>query len=74
LQDYSNSADKKFVQQFDRYDYILTKDKKNIVISSFQKSIDDMDAFFYSRIKNFEKLKTFREPDGSEVFIFKRKR
>ncbi|MEJ2617481.1 MAG: glycosyltransferase family 39 protein, partial [Ignavibacteriaceae bacterium] len=57
LQDYSNSADKKFVQQFDRYDYILTKDKKNIVISSFQKSIDDMDAFFYSRIKNFEKLK-----------------
>lgn len=74
LQDYSNAADKKFVRQFDRYDYILTKDKKNIVIPSFQKSIDDMDAFFYSRINNFEKLKTFREPDGSDVSIFKRKR
>ena len=74
LQDYSNSADKKFVQQFDRYDYILTKDRKNIVIPSFQKSVDDMNAFFYSQINNFEKLKTFTEPDSSEVSIFKRKR
>ena len=74
LQDYSNAADKKFVQQFDRYDYILTKDRKNIVIPSFQKSVDDMNAFFYSQINNFEKLETFTEPDSSEVSIFKRKR
>lgn len=73
IQDYTNTAFDKFVHQFDRYDYILTKNISNIVLPSFQKSLDNMNNFFYSHINNFISLKTFPEPDGSEVSIFKRK-
>lgn len=73
LQDYTGTAFEEFVKKFDRYDYILTKSFSNIEITSFQQSIDDMNKFFYSHIDDFEHLKTFHEPDGSEVSIFKRK-
>jgi len=73
LQDYTGTAFEEFVKKFDRYDYILTKSSSNIEITSFQQSIDDMNKFFYSHIDDFEHLKTFHEPDGSEVSIFKRK-
>ncbi|MGH7902305.1 MAG: hypothetical protein ACRENZ_11280, partial [Thermodesulfobacteriota bacterium] len=73
LENYLGTAFDEFVEKFDRYDYILTKNLSNSAIDSFQKSIYDMHKFFYSRINQFEQLKTFNEPDGSEVSIFKRR-
>jgi len=74
IQDYTNTAFDKFVHQFDRYDYILTKNFLNIAIPSFQSSIDNMNNFFNSHINDFNLLKTFSEPDGSEVSVFRRKK
>jgi 4-amino-4-deoxy-L-arabinose transferase-like glycosyltransferase len=73
LENYKGTALKEFVERFGIYDYILTKNPSNIVITPFQKSVDDMNGFFYSHIDRFKLLKTFYEPDGSEVSIFKRK-
>jgi hypothetical protein len=80
LQNYKGTAFEEFVAKFDRYNYILTKNSSNIPITSFQKSINsfqesinDMHKFFYARVNRFELLKTFNEPDGSEVQIFKRR-
>jgi hypothetical protein len=74
LENYKGTTFEEFVQKFDRYDYILTKNSANMAISSFQESIDRMHEFFYSRIDDFQCLKTFHEPDGSEVSLFKRLR
>jgi hypothetical protein len=73
LENYRGTALQEFVNKFDRFDYLLTKNLSNSAIDSFQKSIDDMHNFFYSHRKRFEHLKTFHEPDGSEVSIFKRR-
>lgn len=73
LQNYTGTAFEEFVEKFHRYDYILTKSSSNIEVTSFQQSIDDMNKFFYSHKDDFEPLKTFHEPDGSDVSIFKRK-
>lgn len=73
LQNYEGTAFREFVENFERYDYILTKNSSNIVIASFQESIDKMHEFFYSRIDNFQHLRTFQEPDGSQVSLFKRR-
>jgi len=72
LQDYSNNAFEKFVRQFDRYDYILTKSHSNIALKSFFESSDRMNNYFISRIDNFKCLKTIIVFDGSLVSIFKR--
>jgi len=72
LQDYSGNAEKKFALQFDKYDYILTKSRDNIVKPAFQQSVDNMNKYFHSRINNFKCLKTFREPDGSDVYLYKK--
>ncbi len=74
LENYQGTAFEEFVQKFDRYDYILTKNSANMAISSFQESIDMMHEFFYSRIDDFQCLRTFHEPDDSEVSLFKRLR
>ena len=72
LQNYEGTAFEEFAQKFDRYDYVLTKNSSNIAITSFQESIDKMNELFYSNIELFELLKTFPEPDGSEVSIYKK--
>jgi hypothetical protein len=71
LQNYEGTAFEKFVQKFDRYDYILTKNSANMAISSFQESIDRMHEFFYFHIESFRHIRSFQEPDGSEVSLFK---
>jgi hypothetical protein len=68
-----DEAYQEFVKKFDRYDYILTKDLFNTEIASFRKSIEKINKFFFSHLVSFEHLKTFQEPDGSEVSIYKRK-
>ncbi|HSR16566.1 MAG TPA: glycosyltransferase family 39 protein, partial [Ignavibacteriaceae bacterium] len=68
-----DEAYQEFVRKFDRYDYILTKDLFNTEIASFRESIERINKFFFSHLVSFEHLKTFQEPDGSEVSIFKRK-
>lgn len=73
LQNYNGTALEEFIEKFNRYDYIVTKNPSTSVVDSFQKSTDDMHKFFYSHRKHFEHLKTFNEPDGSEVSIFKRR-
>ena len=74
LQNYEGTAFEEFAQKFNRYDYILTKNSANMAISSFQESIDRMHEFFYSHIGSFRHLRSFQEPDGSEVSLFKRLR
>ena len=66
-------AFEELLENFDRYDYILTKNSANIAISSFQESIDRMHEFFYSHIGSFQHLRSFQEPDGSEVSLFRKK-
>lgn len=73
LQDYSDTAFNKFVQNFYKYDYILTKSASNIVLASFQESVTKMNEYLNSQMHQFDCIKTFREPDGSEVSIYKRK-
>ncbi|HWP93465.1 MAG TPA: glycosyltransferase family 39 protein [Thermodesulfobacteriota bacterium] len=73
LQNYEGTAFEEFVQKFYRYDYILTKNSANIAISPFQESIDRMHEFFYSHIGSFRHLRSFQEPDGSEVSLFRKK-
>lgn len=74
LQNYRGTALEEFVEKFDRYDYILTKNISNVAITSYQKSIDDMHNFFYSNINQFENLLTINETDGSQISIYKRKK
>ena len=73
LQNYEGTSLQEFIEKFDRYDYIITKDIENIVLKSFQASVYEMQEYFYSRVDGFEHLETFHEPDGSEVSIFKRR-
>jgi hypothetical protein len=68
-----DGAYQEFVRKFDRYDYILTKDLFNSEIASFRTSIEGINKYFFSHLVSFELLKTFQEPDGSKVSIFKRK-
>jgi hypothetical protein len=72
LQTYDGRALREFRDDFDRYRYIVTKDRHNIVIPSFQESTDEMQHFFHSRSNRFERLESFEEPDGSLVSVYKR--
>ncbi len=72
LETFRGTAYQEFVAQFDKYDYIITKDSLNMTVPSFQKSINDMHNYFYSHIDLFEHMWTLQEPDGSHVSIFKR--
>jgi len=62
-----------FVKKFNLYNYILTKNLFNSEITSIQNFVDKINNHFTSHSESFELLKTFQEPDGSEVSIFKRK-
>jgi len=73
LMQYQHKSVEHFIDNFDRYNYIVTKTSENSIISSFQDYVDDMHAYFYSRIQFFELLLTLKEPDGSEAKIYKRK-
>lgn len=74
LQNYKGTALQEFVDRFNHFDYLLTKNISNSAITSYQKSIDDMHNFFYSNINQFENLLTINETDGSQISIYKRKK
>jgi hypothetical protein len=73
LMQYQHKSVEHFINNFDRYTYIVTKTSENSIIPSFQKYVDDMQSYFYSRVQIFDLLLTLKEPDGSEVKIYKRK-
>jgi hypothetical protein len=78
-----HTAAERFAEQFDRYDYILTKsdwgwagraESAGRTLRLVERAAAEMDEFFYSRADRFERLETFSEPDGSEVVLFRRRR
>ena len=73
LTQYQNKSVEHFIDNFDKYNYIVTKTSQNSTISSLQEYVDRMHFYFYSKIKFYKLLLTLNEPDGSEVKIYKRK-
>jgi 4-amino-4-deoxy-L-arabinose transferase-like glycosyltransferase len=64
---------KDFYQDFDDYDFLATKDGANAV-PPWEQVVPEMQAYFEARIGTFELLASFREPDGSTLALYERKR
>jgi hypothetical protein len=62
-----------FYQAFDRYDFLVTKDGANAV-PPWEDVVPRMQAYFEERSSEFELLASFREPDGSTLALYGRKR
>jgi len=62
-----------FYQAFDRYDFLVTKDGANAV-PPWEDVVPGMQAYFEARLAEFELLGSFREPDGSTLALYGRKR
>ncbi len=62
-----------FYQAFDRYDFLVTKDGANAV-PPWEDVVPRMQAYFEQRLAEFELLASFREPDGSTLALYARKR
>jgi 4-amino-4-deoxy-L-arabinose transferase-like glycosyltransferase len=62
-----------FYQTFDQYDFLVTKDGANAV-PPWEAVVPEMQAYFAERIAAFELLASFREPDGSTLALYARKR
>ena len=62
-----------FYQTFDQYDFLATKDGANAV-PPWEEVVPEMQAYFGKRIAEFDLLASFREPDGSTLALYKRKR
>jgi hypothetical protein len=73
LMRYQNKSVEHFINNFDRYKYVVTKTFDNSVIPSFQEYVDDMHLYFYSKLQYFNLLLIIKEPDNSEVKVYKRK-
>lgn len=62
-----------FYQSFDQYDFLATKDGDNAV-PPWQDVVPQMQAYFEERRSEFNLLASFREPDGSTLALYGRKR
>ena len=62
-----------FYQSFDQYDFLATKDGDNAV-PPWEDVVPRMQAYFEERLSEFELLASFREPDGSTLALYGRKR
>jgi dolichyl-phosphate-mannose-protein mannosyltransferase len=62
-----------FYKAFDRYDFVATKDGVNAV-PPWEEVVPGMQAYFEQRISEFEMLASFKEPDGSTLALYERKR
>ncbi|HKB07098.1 MAG TPA: glycosyltransferase family 39 protein [Candidatus Polarisedimenticolia bacterium] len=62
-----------FYQSFDQYDFLATKDGDNAV-PPWQDVVPQMQAYFEERRSEFDLLAKFREPDGSTLALYGRKR
>ncbi len=62
-----------FYQTFDRYDFLATKDGDNSV-PPWEGVVPGMQAYFEERRTEFDLLASFREPDGSTLALYARKR
>ena len=61
-----------FYETFDRYDYMVTKDGDNAV-APWEEVVPGMHAFFEARVEAFDRLASFREPDGSTLSLYRRR-
>jgi hypothetical protein len=62
-----------FYETFDRYDFLATKNGENAV-PPWESVVPAMQAYFESRIAEFELLGSYREPDGSTLSLYGRRR
>ncbi len=62
-----------FYQAFERYDFLATKDGDNAVVP-WEDVVPRMQAYFEKRRTEFDLLASFREPDGSTLALYGRKR
>ena len=62
-----------FYETFDRYDFLATKDGENAV-PPWEAVVPAMQAYFQERIADFELLASYREPDGSTLALYGRRR
>jgi hypothetical protein len=62
-----------FYEAFDRYDFLATKDGVNAV-PPWEDVVPLMQSYFEGRRSEFELLASFREPDGSTLALYARKR
>jgi hypothetical protein len=62
-----------FYRTFDRYDFLATKDGDNAV-PPWEGVVPRMQAYFEERRGSFDLLASFREPDGSTLSLYARKR
>ncbi len=62
-----------FYQTFDRYDFLATKGGANAV-PPWEDVVPQMQAYFEERLAEFELLASFREPDGSTLALYERRR
>lgn len=64
---------KDFFQAFDEYDFIVTKSGANAT-PPWEAVVPRMQAYFEARIASFDLLASFREPDGSTLALYGKKR
>lgn len=62
-----------FYETFDSYDFLATKNGENAV-PPWEAVVPAMQAYFESRIAEFELLGSYREPDGSTLALYGRRR
>jgi hypothetical protein len=62
-----------FYQAFERYDFVVTKDGDNAV-PPWEQVVPRMHAYFHERIAAFDRIAAYREPDGSTLSLYARRR
>ena len=73
LQRYDETSFDRFVDDFERYTYVLTKSAFATHSPVGQAALDAMDGFFGDHREFFEPLLTMTVEDGSEVALFARR-